>query len=1214
MFKNISKSIIVLGIMFTLVLGLSYGTFIYTSDSYRATEMLVSNLSYGIDITANDATVNGKTVNVSSGNTSTALLKVTSLNKIDTKYGVDYKITKGTGTVKYASNTGWLPTGKISENNVGTYEKVVKVVIAATTDMSVDFTVTGGFLNNELTEVASGYTRLTEEAENITSYNDTLTTVIGKESSNNLYGGESTSNYLQYPINEDNTKNIWRILGTYNGIGTKIVSNQVSTTTKSTLSTDLTSFYNTLEKPDNYILATDKFACTNTSCTSSSYSKVGLISTSEYEMLGGINSYLASSENYFALDNETIKNITSGGIEETSTTSGLRPAVYLQDYVTVTGSGTVSDPFKLKMPEYAVVLNVVNGSATLPSKMITRGENATYEITPNTGYKLVLSSNTCSNGTLEGNVFTITNVTSAQSCTITLTPESYTLTLDPNGGSVSTTSKTVTYDSTYGELPTPTKTGYTFNGWNAKNKFNSASTSQSLYNLTNTNGTYKQVEADTRTFLQWKLQKFSGETYLGQFASTRQDSGRVALQFTKDDTFNNLRFGLNGETRDTLIMYDVSDLENGKTYTISTNILNSTQGSISWNNIQIEEGTTETTYEPYYISSSTKVTTARNHILTASWTANTYTLTFNPNGGSVSTATKNVTYGSTYGDLPTSTRTGYTFNGWYNKIYSNTFSLSSLNDAWNYTSVVSSGLKPGVTYWINIDKAELTSGTATEFTTLLYDFTSSKDLYRIENSFGTNVNYGIPVPSNIDTSHDIRILVYSGYAGNTNNNATKYTNYSIYGTNKTTNTKYTSTSVVETPANQELIASWTANTYSVTLNVTNGTGSSTKTVAYGNSATFIVSPNSGYTATLETNTCGGTLSGNTYTVSNITSAKSCSITFKEEYNPFTSGTLTYQLYKDKATRLTNARGTGYNTVYTSDNTKTLYTSTENGTTVYYFAGNATDNWVKFGKNASNQDLYWRIIRTNSDGGVRLLYHGTSTTATDAYIGRSAFNETSNDPMYAGYMYGTSGSQANNRTNQTNSSTIKGVIDTWYQNNLNTNYGKYISTTAIYCNDRSVTDGTYSVSSSFEYAAYTRLYTNKTPTYDCAATEDKFTVDTSTGNGKLTYPIALMTADEVSFAGGLYGMNTPTWYYKNSANGSSTGSEWWWLLSPNRWNGSNARVFGVNGSYVPGNLSDYNVNNWGGVRPAISLKSCVKTSGGDGSASAPYTIQETTSGC
>ncbi len=820
MFKNISKSIIVLGIMFTLVLGLSYGTFIYTSDSYRATEMLVSKLSYGIDITASDATVSGKTVNVSSGKTSTALLKVTSLNKIDTKYGVDYKITKGTGTVKYASNTGWLPTGKISENNVGTYEKVVKVVIAATTDMSVDFTVTGGFPNNELTEVATGYTRITKKAENIISYNDTLTTVIGKESSNNLYGGESTSNYLQYPINEDNTKNIWRILGTYNGIGTKIVSNQVSTTTKSTLSTDLTSFYNTLEKPDNYILSTDKFACTNTSCTSSSYSKVGLISTSEYEMLGGINSYLASSESYFALDNGTIKNITSGGIEETSTTSGLRPAVYLQDYVTVTGSGTVSDPFKLKMPEYAVVLNVVNGSATLPSKMITRGENATYEITPNTGYKLVLSSNTCSNGTLSGNTFTITNVTSAQSCTITLTPESYTLTLDANGGSVSTTSKTVTYDSTYGNLPTPERTGYTFNGWYGPNimpygDFSNTNTNiwkpNQNVTVSQGNGYYQVIynQTDSTPGLIWESTESLNLLELNKTYTLSMKVKGINTSKIEISIYDSLIKSYEiSQSEFTVVQTTFSLTSKEKIYILLFEYLPTLNSGFQIEWLKIEEGNVAT---PFKATSSTKVTTPSDHKLVANWTANTYSVTFNPNGGSVSTTTKNVTYGSTYGDLPTPTRTGYTFNGWYNKRYSNTFSLSSLNDAWNYTSVVSSGLKPGVTYWINIDKAELTSGTATEFTTLLYDFTSSKDLYRIENSFGTNVNYEIPVPSNIDTSHDIRILVYSGYAGNTNNNATKYTNYSIYGTNKTTNTKYTSTSVVETPANQELIASWKKN-------------------------------------------------------------------------------------------------------------------------------------------------------------------------------------------------------------------------------------------------------------------------------------------------------------------------------------------------------------------------------------------------------------------
>ena len=314
-------------------------------------------------------------------------------------------------------------------------------------------------------------------------------------------------------------------------------------------------------------------------------------------------------------------------------------------------------------------------------------------------------------------------------------------------------------------------------------------------------------------------------------------------------------------------------------------------------------------------------------------------------------------------------------------------------------------------------------------------------------------------------------------------------------------------------------------------------------------------------------------------------------------------TLYNQLLVDKSTKLTR---TDFSTVYTSNNTKTLYTSTENGTTVYYFAGNATDNWVKFGKNASNQDLYWRIIRTNSDGSVRLFYHGTSTTATDAYIGTSAFNSSFNNIAYVSYMYGNLGSVANARENTTDS-TIKTIIDKWYKDNLNTNYGKYLSTTAVYCNDRSTSDNAY-------FGAYTRLITNKTPSYDCTATEDKFTVDTSTGNGKLTYPIALMTADEVSFAGGLYLTSAPTWYYYNSANKSSTGSTDWWLLSPVYWNGSDAFVFGVGGSSGPGYLLNFNVDGTSGVRPVISLKSCIKYSTGNGSASDPYTIKETTSGC
>ena len=340
--------------------------------------------------------------------------------------------------------------------------------------------------------------------------------------------------------------------------------------------------------------------------------------------------------------------------------------------------------------------------------------------------------------------------------------------------------------------------------------------------------------------------------------------------------------------------------------------------------------------------------------------------------------------------------------------------------------------------------------------------------------------------------------------------------------------------------------------------------------------------------------CTNEISDGKVIVKNVTSNTTCNInvSYMKLYD---------KLLADKSTRLTR---TDFSTVLTTDNTNTLYTSTEDSKTVYYFAGNATDNWVQFG------GYYWRIIRTNSDGGVRLLYHGTSTTAENAYIGESAFNNSYNNIAYVSYMYGSTGSIANARTNQTNSSTIKTAIDNWYKDNLNTNYGKYLSTTAVYCNDRSTSDNA-------NFGARTRLDTNKTPSYDCAATEDKFTVDTSTGNGKLTYPIALMTADEVSFAGGVMYTNASTWYYYNSAKGSSTGSTWWWLLSPEFWYDSGAYVSQVFGLDHPGYL-DYrrvgDARDSSGVRPAVSLKSCVKTSGGNGSASDPYTIKETETGC
>ena len=402
-------------------------------------------------------------------------------------------------------------------------------------------------------------------------------------------------------------------------------------------------------------------------------------------------------------------------------------------------------------------------------------------------------------------------------------------------------------------------------------------------------------------------------------------------------------------------------------------------------------------------------------------------------------------------------------------------------------------------------------------------------------------------------------------------------------------------------------------------------------------------------------------------------------------------TLLSQILEDNPTRSTrsnNNNGTNdFATPLTTTTTGTLFKSTESITgitdapkEVYYYAGNTTNNWVKFGKttessctykgkeviyvNMTNEtmrnpetetectstnicdagedgyavgltesecsgipgtkwitekatwseapkDIYWRIIRTNHDGSIRLLYVGTSHDTTEGNIGESAFNSTINSPKYVGYKYGEDTSLDTIRNNTTDS-TIKTYVDNWYKNNL-INYTKYLSTSAVYCNDRELAPGsTYSTStsSSFEYAPYERISKNETPTYNCANIKDAFSG--SNAEAKLTYPIGLMTADEIVFAGGVVGtrMSTPyAWFISNSAGTNvSTG----WSLSPFDCDGSDAAVWmwTTGGEY----LSGIGVFSARAVRPVISLKSCIKYSTGNGTYETPYEIVETSSGC
>ena len=302
--------------------------------------------------------------------------------------------------------------------------------------------------------------------------------------------------------------------------------------------------------------------------------------------------------------------------------------------------------------------------------------------------------------------------------------------------------------------------------------------------------------------------------------------------------------------------------------------------------------------------------------------------------------------------------------------------------------------------------------------------------------------------------------------------------------------------------------------------------------------------------------------------------------------------------------------TDFSTPLTETNINTLYKAQEDNTDVYYFAGEVENNWVKFA------GFYWRIIRTNSDGSVRLLYVGTSADTKKAYIGQTNYNNSDNDSILVGYKYGTSGSLENNRTNE-NSSLIKTYIDNWYKDNL-TDYTKYLSTTAVYCNDRTVTKDTYTISSgSFYYDAYYRLETTFTPTYTCSNSYDAFSF--TNVYAKLDYPVGLITADELAYLGitakSSGTVDSPyTWVNKNS-NGDNAADIWWWTMTPNEYN-EYYKQPAMRVAYRGGKIGGSSVTNTelGAVRPVISIKENTVYKSGNGSASDPYTIKETTSGC
>lgn len=271
--------------------------------------------------------------------------------------------------------------------------------------------------------------------------------------------------------------------------------------------------------------------------------------------------------------------------------------------------------------------------------------------------------------------------------------------------------------------------------------------------------------------------------------------------------------------------------------------------------------------------------------------------------------------------------------------------------------------------------------------------------------------------------------------------------------------------------------------------------------------------------------------------------------------------------------------------------------------LYYYRGNVTNNYVLFA------GFYWRIIRINGDGTVRVIYDGTSAHANgeesvDRQIGTSAFNSNEDDNAYVGYMYGKTGASTYAETHaNTNNSTIKTYLDTWYENNIKGTANEQYIADNIFCNDRSLASnstGTGAGKSITSYRWYNRAGTmqNSKMMLTCPQKNDAFTVnDTTKGNGALTYSIGLLTADEVALAGGWSSSNYNYYLYSGQN---------YWLASPSNIGGFyrfSAFECSVDST---GNLFNYAVYNSVGARPVLNLSSEILKNG-NGTASDPYHV-------
>ncbi len=284
--------------------------------------------------------------------------------------------------------------------------------------------------------------------------------------------------------------------------------------------------------------------------------------------------------------------------------------------------------------------------------------------------------------------------------------------------------------------------------------------------------------------------------------------------------------------------------------------------------------------------------------------------------------------------------------------------------------------------------------------------------------------------------------------------------------------------------------------------------------------------------------------------------------------------------------------------------KGIFETTDDDGPTYYYRGSVENNYVYFA------NRYWRIIRINGDGSIRMIYDGTvahqnGESSTDRQIDSSTFNPNNDNNMYVGYMY-TNGEAHGLGT----SSIIKQANDNFYTSVLSP-YMSYIDTNEGFCGDRSslFISNESGIGTAITYSKGYLRESLGLPSLSCENSSDLYTVSSSNkGNKALTYPVGLITADETIFAGNSAGVFNGAYSFQSrNVNGFLTTGYHFWTMTPAGF----YIPFGgeIYMSYVfvvtsSGKVDDDRPTIEYGLRPVINIRSNVTVSG-NGTISSPY---------